>query len=169
MCLVNPELDPERIKLIISAALKASTQQDVDAVINELRQSVKSEFVKGVVEHIKKNIDDEKSAALYAAAKGYLYMAYLSTVIERAVEEITSSRYSAGWYYPRVECCVAINLIKSMWMNFIATTDIPLKDAAKAWIAAVTYEPPCRVPYTAIMALRNMHSYIMALALDASL
>jgi len=168
MCLVNPDLDPEYVKAAVAAALKASTPQDVDAVADYMRQAIKSEFVKAVVEHVKK-VDAAKSASLYSMAKGYLYLAYLSSVIERAVEGITSSRYAAGWYYPRVECCQGLNAIKSMWLHFIATTNIPLKDAAKAWLSAITYEPPCRVHYSVVAALRNMASYITALALDASL
>lgn len=168
MCLANPDIDPEHIKNVVAAALKASTPQDVDAVIDYMRQGIKSEFVKAVIEHVKK-VDAEKSAALYSVAKGYLYLAYLSAAIERAVEGITSAPYRAGWYYPSVECCAAINMIKSMWLHFLATTNIPLRDAARAWLSAVTYEAPCRVPATAVAALRNMKSYITALALDASL
>jgi hypothetical protein len=168
MCLVNPDLDPEHVKNVAAAALKASTPQDVDAVIDYMRQGVRSEFVKAVVEHVKR-VDAERSAALYSITKGYLYLAYLSTVIEKAVEGITSAPYAAGWYYPSVECCAAINMIKSMWLHFLSTTNIPLRDAARSWLSAVTYEAPCRVPAATVAALRNMQSYLTALALDASL
>jgi hypothetical protein len=168
MCLVNPDLDPEHVRTAVAAALKASSRQDIDAVVDYMRHAVRSEFVKAVVEHVKK-VDAEKAASLYSIAKGYLYLAYLATAIERAVEGITSSRYAAGWYYPPVECCTAINFVKSMWLHFLATTNIPLRDAARAWLSAITYEAPCRVPAATVAALRNMLSYITALALDASL
>jgi hypothetical protein len=168
MCLVNPDVDPEHVKNVVAVALKASTPQDVDAVIDYMRQGIRSEFVKAVVEHVKK-VDAEKSAALYSIAKGYLYLAYLSAAIERAVEGITSAPYAAGYYYPKAECCQALNAIKSMWLHFLATTNIPLRDAARSWLSAITYEAPCRVPASTVAALRSMKSYITALALDASL
>jgi hypothetical protein len=168
MCLINPDIDAERLMSAVAATLKASTPQDLDVVIDYMRQGVRSEFVKAVMEHVK-NVDAEKSAALYSITKGYLYLAYLSSVIEKAVDGITSAPYAAGYYYPGAECCTAINMIKSMWLHFLATTNIPLRDAAKAWLSAVTYEAPCRVPAAAVAALRNMKSYITALALDASL
>jgi hypothetical protein len=168
MCLTNPDLDPEHIKNVVAATLKASTPQDIDAVVEYMRQGIKSEFVKVVVEHVK-NVDNDKSVALYSVAKGYLYLAYLSAVIERAVESITSAPYASGYYYPSAECCAAINMIKSMWLHFLATTNIPLRDAARSWLSAITYDAPCRVSVAAVATLKNMKSYIMALALDASL
>ncbi|MFZ8808753.1 MAG: hypothetical protein ACO2PN_11705 [Pyrobaculum sp.] len=168
MCLVNPDLDPEQVKSVAAAALKASTAGDIDSVIEYMRMGIKSEFLKLIIEHAKK-IDEGKAAVLYSLAKGYVYTAYLQAMIKAAVEGITASPYRAGWYYPSAECCQALNAIKSAWLHFLATTNVPLRDAARAWLSAVTYEAPCRVSAATVAALRNMQSYITALALDASL
>ena len=168
MCRINPDLDVEYIKHVSAAVFKASSAEDVDSIIEYMKAGIKSEFLRRVVEHAR-SIDETKAASLYALARGYVYVAYLSKMIEAAVEGITSSPYASGWYYPRVECCQALNAIKSAWLHFIATTNIALRDAARAWLSAVTYEPPCRVPYGTVAALRSMQDYLMTLALDASL
>ena len=168
MCRINPDLDAEYIKQVMSAVFKASSAGDIDAIIEYMKAGVRSEFLRRVVEHAR-SIDADKATSLYALARGYIYVAYLSKMIEAAVEGITSSPYVFGWYYPPVECCQALNAIKSAWLHFIATTNIALRDVARAWLSAVTYESPCRVPYGTVAALRNMQSYLMTLALDASL
>jgi hypothetical protein len=168
MCLVNPDIDPEHVKNVVAAALKASAAGDIDSIIEYMRTGIKSEFLKLIIEHAK-SVDKDKAASLYALAKGYIYTAYLQAMIEAAVEGITASPYLAGWYYPPTECCQALNAIKSAWLHYLATTNIPLRDAARAWLSAITYEPPCRVSMSTVIALRNMQNYLTALALDASL
>jgi hypothetical protein len=168
MCRINPDLDPERVMNVAAAVFKASTTEDVDSIIEYMKAGVKSEFLRRIVEHAR-SIDQDKAATLYIMARGYIYTAYLSAMIEAAVEGITSAPYASGWYYPPVECCQALNSIKSAWLHFVATTNIALRDAARAWLSAVTYEHPCRVSAATVMALRNMHDYLTTLALDASL
>ncbi len=165
MCRINPDVDSERIMSVAAAAFKTG---DIDAVIESMKAGVKSEFLRRIVEHVK-HIDQNKAGALYALARGYIYTAYLQAMINAAVEGITASPYRAGWYYPPTECCQALNAIKSAWLHYLATTNIPLRDAARAWLSAVTYEHPCRVSAAAVMALRNMQDYLTTLALDASL
>jgi len=168
MCRINPDLDAERVMSVAAAVFKASTAGDVDSIIEYMKSGVKSEFLRRIVEHAR-SIDQDRAGALYALARGYIYVAYLSKMIEAAVDGITSAPYASGWYYPSSECCQALNAIKSAWLHFIATTNIALRDAARAWLTAVTYEHPCRVSAATVMALRNMHDYLMTLALDASL
>ena len=168
MCLINPELDPDMVSSIASAAVKAKNADDLSAIIEYIKHSTRSEHLRRVAA-VAVEVDKDRAATLYMLSKNYIYLAYISAMITATVEGITSSRYAAGWYYPRAECCVALNAIKSAWLHFIATTNIPLKDVSKAWVSAITYEPPCRVYQGVVMALRNMQSYIMALALDASL
>jgi len=168
MCLINPELDPDVVKSVTSAVVKAKNADDLSAIIEYVKHSTRSEYLRRVAA-MAAEVDKDGAVALYMLSKNYIYLAYISAMITAAVEGITSSRYAAGWYYPRAECCAALNAIKSAWLHFIATTNIPLRDAAKAWVSAITYEPPCRVHQGVVMALRNMQSYITALALDASL
>ena len=168
MCRINPDLDVEYVRHAASAVFKASAAGDVDSIIEYMKAGVKTEFLKRVVEHVR-SIDEDKARTLYVLAKGYVYTAYISAMIEAAVAGITSAPYRAGWYYPPTECCQALNAIKSAWLHFLATTNIPLRDAARAWISAVTYEYPCRVSAAAVMALRNMQDYLAALAFDASI
>jgi len=168
MCLINPELDPDMLKSVASAAVKAKNAGDLSAVIDYIKYLTRSEYLREIV-NIATDVDKDMATTLYMLGRNYIYLSYISSMITAAIEGITSSRYSAGWYYPRVECCVALNAIKSAWMHFLATTSIPLRDVARAWLAAVAYEPPCRVHYSTVTALRNLRSYIMALALDASL
>jgi hypothetical protein len=168
MCRINPDIDVEYIKQVMAATFKTSSAEDVDSIIEYMKAGIKSEFLRRVVEHAR-NVDETKAASLYALARGYVYVAYLSKMIEAAVEGITSSPYAYGWYYPPAECCQALNAIKSAWLHFIATTNMPLRDAARAWLSAVTYEPPCKVHYGTVAALRSMQDYLITLALDASL
>jgi hypothetical protein len=168
MCLVNVELDPDLVKTAMSAIVKAKSVDDLVAVAEYIRNSTKSEYIREIAK-LAADVDKDAAVALYALSKNYVYLAYIAAMISAAIEGITSARYAAGYYYPRTECCAALNAVKSAWLHFIATTNLQLRDAAKAWLSAITYEPPCRVPYNTVMALRNMKSYIMALALDASL
>lgn len=168
MCMINVDLDPDAVKSAVSAVVKAQSARDISAVIDYIKYSTRSEYIREIA-MLAAKMDKEGAAALYMLSKNYVYLAYISAMITAAVEGITSSRYAAGYYYPRAECCVALNAIKSAWMHFIATTNIPLRDAAKAWLSAVVYEPPCKVPYGTVAALRSMQSYLTALALDASL
>jgi alpha-galactosidase len=166
--MINVDVDPDAVKSALSAVVKAQSARDLSAVIEYIKYSTKSEYIREIASLAAK-VDKDGAAALYMLSKNYVYLAYISAMITAAVEGITSSRYAAGYYYPRVECCTALNAIKSAWMHFIATTNIPLRDVAKAWLSAVVYEPPCKVTYGTVAALRNMLSYITALALDASL
>jgi alpha-galactosidase len=166
--MVNVELDPDAVKSAVSAIVKAQSARDLSAVIDYIKYSTRSEYLREIAALAAK-VDKDNATTLYILSKNYVYLAYISAMITAAVEGITSSRYAAGYYYPRVECCAALNAVKSAWMHFIATTNIPLRDAAKAWLSAVVYEPPCKVPYGTVAALRSMQSYLMALALDASL
>jgi hypothetical protein len=168
MCRINPDLDAEYVRQVSAAVFKASSAEDVDAIIEYIKAGVRSEFLRRIVEHAR-GIDENKAASLYALARGYIYVAYLSKMIDAAVEGITASPYASGWYYAPAVCCQALNAIKSAWLHFTATTNIALRDAARAWLSAVVYEYPCRVPAATVMALRNMQDYLMALALDASL
>jgi len=168
MCRINPDLDDEYVRHAASAVFKASAAGDIDSIIEYMKAGVKTEFLRRVVEHAR-SIDENKAGALYILAKGYVYVAYISAMIEAAAAGITASHYRAGWYYPPTECCQALNAIKSAWLHFLATTNIPLRDAARAWLSAVTYEHPCRVPASVVAALRNMQDYLATLAFDASI
>jgi len=168
MCRINPDLDMNRVEQVASTIIKATAVGDIDSLIEYLRHGVRTEFLKRVVAHAK-SIDENKTGALYVLAKGYVYTAYISAMIEAAVDGITSAPYLAGYYYPKTECCQALNAIKSAWLHFLAATNIPLRDVARAWISAVTYEYPCRVSAAVVTALRNMQDYLAALAFDASI
>jgi len=168
MCRINPDLDAGRVEQVASMIIKASAAGDIDSLIEYLRHGVRTEFLKRIVARAK-SIDEDKAGALYALAKGYVYVSYISAMIEAAIEGITSAQYLAGYYYPKVECCQALNAIKSAWLHFLASTNIPLRDAARAWTSAILYEYPCRVPAAVIMALRNIHDYLATLAFDASI
>jgi len=168
MCRINPDLDVGRVEQVASMIIKATAAGDIDSLIEYLRHGVRTEFLKRIVAHAK-SIDENKMGALYVLAKGYVYTAYISAIVEAAVEGITSAPYLTGYYYPKVECCQALNAIKSAWLHFLATTNIPNRDAARAWLSAITYEYPCRVPAAVVSALRNMQDYLATLAFDASL
>jgi hypothetical protein len=168
MCRINPDLDVAAIEQVAPMIIKASAAGDIDSLIEYLRHGVRAEFLKRIVARAK-SIDEDKAGALYALAKGYVYVSYISAMIEAVIEGISSSRYLSGYYYPKVECCQALNAIKSAWLHFLASTNIPIRDAARAWASAVLYEYPCRVPAAVIMALRNMHDYLATLAFDASI
>ena len=168
MCRINPDVDVEFVRQATAAMFKASTAGDIDSIIEYMRVGIKSEFLRRVVAHAR-SVDENKANVLYALAKGYVYVSYISAMIEAAIDGITASPYRAGWYYPPVECCQALNAIKSAWLHFLATTNVPIRDAARAWLSAVTYEHPCRVSAAVVTALRNMQDYLATLAFDASI
>jgi hypothetical protein len=168
MCRINPDLDVDRVEQVASMIIKAATAGDIDSLIEYLRHGVRTEFMKRIVAHAK-SISEDRANTLYALAKGYVYVSYISAMIDAAVDGVTSAPYLAGYYYPKVECCQALNAIKSAWLHFLATTNIPNRDAARAWISAILYEYPCRVPASVVTALRNMQDYLATLAFDASI
>jgi len=168
MCLINPDLDLDIVNYAAASIMSARSADDLVKIINNIKNMTKSQYL-FLIARVAAEIDKDAAAALYALGKNYIYLSYISAMIKAAVEGITSSRYAAGWYYPSAECCQALNAIKSAWLHFLATTNIPVRDAARAWLSAVTYEHPCRINAATVAALKNMQSYIMALALDASL
>jgi len=168
MCRINPDVDVEFVRQATAAMFKASTAGDIDSIIEYMRVGIKSEFLRRVVAHAR-SIDENKANVLYALAKGYVYVSYISAMIEAAIDGVTSAPYLAGYYYPKVECCQALNAIKSAWLHFLATTNIPNRDAARAWISSILYEYPCRVHASVVTALRSMQDYLATLAFDASI
>jgi hypothetical protein len=168
MCRINPDVDVEFVRQATAAMFKASTAGDIDSIIEYMRVGIKSEFLRRVVAHAK-SISEDRANTLYALAKGYVYVSYISAMIDAAINGITTSPYHAGWYYPPTECCQALNAIKSAWLHFLATTNIPLRDVARAWISAILYEYPCRVSAAVVTTLRSMQDYLATLAFDASI
>jgi len=124
MCLVNPELDPDVVVSVMSAVAKAKNVGDLAAVAEYIKHTTRSEYLRKIATQAML-VNKDAAATLYMLGKNYIYLSYISAMITAAVEGITSSRYSAGWYYPRVECCAALNAIKSAWLHFLAPQTSP--------------------------------------------
>lgn len=157
MCVTNPDVDPGKVELLVNMLLKAKTDADIDTAFEYFKSTLRSEYLIALKRLLK---DDKRLDVIYPAAKGFTYLAYVSSLIEDAVTNITSSTYMAGYYYPPESCCTALDAIKTAWLHFTASFPLPMTELARSWAAAIRYEYPCRVPGATIHVLKSLRRYI---------
>jgi hypothetical protein len=167
-CLINPDtdgIDPDRLRVLMVSIIRARTERDLQAELDRFREELRSH----VTREIRRLLEGTEFAPAYPLALGYTYVAYLDVMIARAIEGITRAPYRAGYYYPLSDCCVALEAIRSAWLHFLNSMEVPLEAHARQWAAGITYEWPCRVPDTTVFLLRAMRQYLMTLSFSLSL
>jgi hypothetical protein len=157
MCTTNPDIDPGKVEMLTATLLRAKSDADIDTALEYFKSALRSEYLSELRTLLK---GDQRLDVIYPAAKGFLYLAYVASLIENAVAGITTSTYVAGHYYPSVACCAALDAVKTAWLHFTASFPIPMGDLARSWAAAIKYEHPCRVPATTIHVLNTLRQYI---------
>jgi len=157
MCVTNPDVDPGKVEMLTNMLLKAKSDADIDTALEYFRSALRSEYLTELKTLLK---GDQRLDVVYPAAKGYLYLAYVASLVESAVAGITASTYAGGHYYPPVSCCVALDAVKMAWLHFTASFPLPMAELARSWAAAIKYEHPCRVPGATIHVLRMLKQYI---------
>jgi hypothetical protein len=160
MCVINPDIDPGKVEMLTNMLLKAKSDADIDTALEYFRSTLRSEYLSELKTLLK---GGQRLDVIYPAAKGFLYLAYVASLIEGAVAGITASTYMAGHYYPSVSCCAALDAIKTAWLHFTASFPIPMGDLARSWAAAIKYEYPCRVPSATVHVLIALKRYINTL------
>jgi len=164
-CAVNPDIDPERIELLQKILIRARTERDLRAELEHFKETLRS----GIVDWIRRLAEGGDLQPAYLLARGYMYLAYIDTLIARALEGITRAPYRSGYYYPPSDCCAALEGIRNAWLHFVNSVPLPLGRAARAWASGIRYELPCRVPGATVHLLRSMRQYLMTLAFSLSL
>ena len=160
MCIANPDIDPGKVEMLANMLLRAKSDADIDTALEYFKSALRSEYLSELRELLK---GDKRLDVIYPATKGFLYLAYVASLIENAVANITASTYMAGHYYPDTSCCVALDAVKTAWLHFTASFPLPMAEMARSWAAAVKYEYPCRVPATTIHILNALKRYINTL------
>jgi hypothetical protein len=146
--------------MLLVSIVRARTESDLQAALEYFRASLRSEAVR----EIRRLAEGTDIMPAYHAALGYMYLAYIDTLIARALGGITRAPYRAGYYYPAAECCAALEGIRSAWLHFVHSVPVPIEPYAKAWAGSIRYEWPCRVPDSTVHLLQSMRQYLMTLA-----
>jgi hypothetical protein len=165
VCLVNPDLDFARLEQLLASLARARTEADWDAALEYFKASLRSE----IVAEIRRLAMAGRVESAYHLARGYAYLAYVDALIAAALEGIVRSPHRSGYYYPPAGCCAALEGIRSAWLHFINSVQLPLGALARAWAAGIRYELPCRVPDATVHLLASMRQYLVTLSYTLSL